>query len=110
MRFVLGALALVCNSLDNLTTFFCLRAPIEGFQVIEANPFARWLFEKIGLTEGLAFEAVLTTGAIAFLVLTPRIPKRPKILLLSALVLLPAWAAINNLHVMNSIGWTFAQR
>ena len=64
MRFVLGVLVLLLNTLDNTTTFLCLRSPVPGFEVIEANPLARWLFDAVGLTEGLVFE--MAFGASTF--------------------------------------------
>ncbi len=53
MRFLLGVLVMVFNVADNTTTFLCLRQPVPGFEVFEANPLARWLFEVLGLAEGL---------------------------------------------------------
>ena len=107
MHFALGALVLIFNLLDNLTTFLCLRAPVEGYEVVEANPIARFLFASVGLVEGLVFEMAVTSLAIAFLVWTERIPRRVKLSLLTVLAILPAWAVTNNLLVMRaiSIGW-----
>ncbi len=104
MRFVLGSLVILFNLLDNTTTFVCLSATVPGFQVIEANPFARWLFDAIGLLEGLLVETVITCAAVGFLVFTRRFPPRVKLSLLLVLVVLPAWAVVNNLSVMKSIG------
>ncbi len=104
MRFFLGALAVLINLLDNATTFLCLQAPPLGFDVYEANPIARWIFESVGLVQGLLLETVITTAAVAFLVGTHVIGTRPKLLLLLGLVLLPAWAVANNLRVMDAIG------
>ncbi len=104
MRFLLGGLAVVLNLLDNTTTFLCLRAPIPGFEIFEANPLARWMFEAMGLLEGLVLETVITTAAVAFLVLTTRIPRRIRIALLAVLAALPAWAVANNMQVMHDVG------
>ena len=104
MRFLLGGLAVVLNLLDNTTTFLCLRAPVPGFEIFEANPMARWMFEAVGLLEGLLLETVITTAAVAFLVLTTRIPRRIRIALLAVLAVLPAWAVANNMQVMHEIG------
>jgi len=106
MRFLLGALVVLFNLTDNTTTFLCLRQPVAGFEVVEANPIARWLFDSIGLIEGLALEMAITTAAIAFLVYTQRVPGRVKLLLLAVLALLPAWASLNNLVVLRTLGWT----
>jgi hypothetical protein len=104
LRFVLGALAVLINLMDNATTFVCLHEPRRGFEVYEANPVARWIFDSIGLLEGLLLETALTTAAVAFVVITAAIPPRSKLVLLAGLVLLPAWAVANNLSVMNAIG------
>lgn len=104
MRFLLGVLAVVLNLLDNTTTFLCLREPVNGFEVFEANPVARWIFDAVGLLEGLMIETVITTAAVAFLVLTRRIPRNARIALLLMLALLPAWAVANNLQVIHEVG------
>lgn len=104
MRFVLGGIVLVLNLADNATTFLCLNTPIAGFEIFEANPVARWLFDGVGLAEGLIVETLLTSGAVVFLVLTHRIPRRTKVLLLAGLALLPAWAVANNMQVMYEVG------
>ena len=104
MRFLLGALAIGLNALDNLTTYLCLRGDVAGFEVYEANPLAAWGFELMGLSSGLVFEGVVSIGAIAFLVLTPIFPPRIKLGLLAVLVALPGWAVLNNLAVMDAIG------
>jgi hypothetical protein len=110
MRLFLGALVVLLNLADNATTFLCLRAPVPGFEVIEANPAAAWLFDAIGLGRGLVLEMVVTTFAIAFLVATTRIPPRVKLALLVVLAALPAWAAVNNLLVIQAtdlpIAWS----
>jgi hypothetical protein len=104
MRFLLGALVVLFNLADNTTTFLCLRQPVAGFEVVEANPIARWLFDSVGLIEGLMLEMAITTAAIAFLVFTSRISRRTKLLLLGLLALLPAWASLNNLIVLRTVG------
>ncbi len=103
MRFLLGVLVLLFNLADNATTFLCLRQPVPGFEVIEANPLARWLFDTIGLREGLIFEMMVTTTAVGFLVWTTRISYRLRMAILVLLVALPAWAAANNVLVMRAV-------
>jgi len=106
MRFVLGILVVLLNVADNTTTFLCLRAPVPGYEVAEANPAAAWLFGTIGLVPGLALEMLVTSSAIAFLVLTRHVPHRVKLVLLFVLAALPAWAAINNALVIHTNGLT----
>jgi len=104
MRFILGALVIIFNFMDNFTTFACLRAPVAGFEITEANPVAHWLFSWIGLAEGLILEMLITMGAVAFLMFTRRLPNSTRLLLLGILAVLPAIAAVNNLDVMYAIG------
>ena len=110
MRVLLGALVVLFNLADNATTFLCLRAPVPGFEVIEANPAAAWLFDSVGLREGLALEMLVTSVAIAFLVATQRISPRVKLALLVVLAALPLWAAVNNWLVIQAtslpIAWS----
>jgi hypothetical protein len=110
MRVFLGSLVVLLNLADNATTFLCLRAPVPGYEVIEANPAAAWLFNAIGLMPGLVLEMAVTTVAIAFLVATSRIPPRAKLALLVVLAALPAWAALNNWLVIQAtdlpIAWS----
>jgi hypothetical protein len=103
MRFLLGVLVMVFNLTDNATTFLCLRQPFPGFEVVEANPLARWLFEAIGLAQGLIFEMMLTTAAVAFLIWTSRLSHRLRLGILGVLVVLPAWASVNNYMVMKAV-------
>ena len=104
MRFAVGTLVVLMNLADNATTFLCLRAPVAGFELVEANPAAAWLFGKIGLLPGLVLEMAVTTAAIGFLVATERISPRVKLALLVVLAALPAWAAINNWYVIRATG------
>lgn len=110
MRIALGVLVVLLNLADNTTTFLCLRAPVPGFEVSEANPAAAWLFGTMGLVPGLVFEMLVTTAAVAFLVATTHVPPRVKLLILIVLAALPAWAAINNALVIQAtdlpIGWS----
>ena len=43
-------------------------------------------------------------AAVGFLVFTRRLSPRVKLALLSVLVILPAWAVVNNLNVMKAVG------
>ncbi|MEX2209130.1 MAG: hypothetical protein WEF50_23170 [Myxococcota bacterium] len=110
MRVLLGALVVLFNLADNATTFLCLRAPVPGFEVIEANPAAAWLFDAIGLRQGLVLEMLITSVAIVFLVGTRRISQRVKLALLVLLAALPLWAAVNNWQVIQAtnlpIAWS----
>jgi hypothetical protein len=104
MRFLLGGLVLLFNLADNATTFLCLSADSPIFEVFEANPVAAWTFQTLGLAQGLLLETAITTAAVVFLILTDRIPARPRLALLGVLAALPAWAALNNLQVAWVVG------
>ena len=110
MRFALGILVVLLNLADNATTFLCLRAPVAGFELSEANPAAAWLFNTVGLGMGLTLEMLVTTAAVAFLVVTDHVPPRLKLALLIVLAALPAWAALNNTLVIQatnvSLAWS----
>ena len=51
---LLALLTLMLSASDHWTTYLCLRRPVDGFDVTEANPLAAWLFDSVGLVEGLA--------------------------------------------------------
>ncbi len=101
---MLGLAVVVFNLLDNATTFFCLRQTVPGFDVVEANPFARALFDGVGLVPGLLLETLVTTATVAFLVWSARLSTALRLGLLAVLALLPAWASVNNLLVMRAVG------
>ncbi len=104
MRFALAGLAMLMNALDNWTTFTCLQQPVPGYEVYEANPLAAWGFETFGLLPGLIGEMMLTMVAIAFLVRSHTFSLPVRLILLTAMVVLPGWAALNNLQVMQALG------
>ena len=104
MRFILGGLVLAFNLLDNATTYVCLDQPVPGYEVVEANPLARWLFDNLGLLEGLILETALTGAAVVFLVVSPALSSRLRIGILALLVALPALASWNNLQVIDELG------
>jgi hypothetical protein len=108
MRFALGILVVLLNLADNVTTFLCLRAPVPGFELSEANPAASWLFGAMGLRAGLIFEMVVTSAAVAVLVVTRHVPPRIKLALLFLLAALPAWAALNNAWVIQATNLSLA--
>jgi hypothetical protein len=103
MRFLLAALAFMFNAADNLTTYWCLSAPIDGFEIYEANPLAAWGFQLVGLELGLWIETVLCGAAILFLLYSPLFGFRARMALLAVLAALPAGAAANNLLVMREL-------
>ncbi len=104
---MLGLLAtavVALSGLDHWTTYLCLRAPVEGFDVSEANPLAAWLFHQLGLIPGLMLDGFVTLGAVAFLLSTPLIPRRFKLALLAVIALLTSAAVSNNLDALAALG------
>jgi len=100
----LACLALVCAGLDHLTTWLCLRAPVPGWEIREANPLAAWLFTHVGLVGGLALDTALTLAAVAFVSEARRVPRAAKLGLLGMLIVTSAFAAANNFDVIDQIG------
>ena len=51
---LLATLTVLLSLADHWTTYLCLREPVTGWSVTEANPLANWLFDLTGLLPGLA--------------------------------------------------------
>ncbi|NRA04231.1 MAG: hypothetical protein HRU00_16685 [Myxococcales bacterium] len=104
LRLLFGALVLLLNLADNATTYFCLVEPIPGFLVVEANPVARWVFDSMGLLEGLVFEMSVTTFTVGFIVWTSLLSPRLRLVILLILIALPGIAVWNNMRVIEALG------
>ena len=57
---LLAGFTLLLTGADHWTTYLCLRMPVEGWEVIEANPLADWLFQVMGLVPGPAIDTAIT--------------------------------------------------
>lgn len=101
---VFAALAMLFALLDHATTWLCLRAPIPGWEVREANPLAAWLFGRFGLVEGLALDTLVTLGAVIFVAQAQRVPRAARLALLGMLIATSAFATANNFDVIQQIG------
>lgn len=101
---VLVALTLLLTVADHWTTYLCLRAPIAGWQVTEANPLADWLFGSLGLVPGLLLDSVVSVVAIACLLATTLVPRDAKHVFFGAVVVWTAWAVVNNLQALQALG------
>lgn len=104
---MLGFLAtavVALSGIDHWTTYLCLRAPVTGFDVSEANPLAEWLFSHLGLIPGLMLDGFVTLGAVAFLLSTPLLPRRFKVAVLAGIVLFTSAAVSNNLEALAALG------
>ena len=104
MLHFLAALTLLLSAADHWTTYLCLRSPVSGFDVTEANPFSAWLFQSVGLVEGLMIDSLLTVAAIAFLITTPWMPRIAKVAFLVAVVGWTGFAVANNLNAIYLLG------
>ncbi len=103
---LLALITALLSASDHWTTYLCLRAPARGYQVWEANPIAAWLFENLGLVQGLLLDSVLTLAALALLLTTRRLPHPVKVVFLLAVVAGTGYAVVNNLGVLAAIGVT----
>lgn len=95
---------IVLTGLDHWTTYLCLRAPVEGWVVSEANPFADWLFRWAGLDLGLAVDTAVTLGAVFFLVTTRVFAPNLKVAFLALITLSTGYAVVNNLGAIARLG------
>lgn len=100
--FIATTIALTC--VDHWTTWLCLHAPIAGWDVIEANPFADWLFAQAGLAMGLLIDTGVTIAAIAYLGLTRAVGENLRLLLFGAITLSTGYAVLNNLDAITQMG------
>ena len=95
---------LLVSAMDHWTTYLCLRQPVSGWQVTEANPISAWLFQMVGLNQGLWLDTAFTVLGIAFLVRTRRVPEELKLLFLAVVVASTAYAVHNNLEAIYRLG------
>ena len=111
MLAVFVLLTVIFTAADHWTTYLCLRAPVESWQVTEANPIADWLFASVGLVPGLLVDSVVTVLAIGFLLTTPLVPPRLKTGFFVFVATWPGWAVTHNLGALRALGlspWGFA--
>ena len=104
LYYPLAMLTLLLSAADHWTTYLCLRRPIEGWTVTEANPIAEWLFSTVGLVPGLLIDSAITVWAIVFLLTTRRFPRVLKVGFFSLVAAWTAHAVINNLQAIASLG------
>jgi uncharacterized protein DUF5658 len=101
---VLATLTILLSAADHWTTYLCLRAPVAGWQVAEANPLAQWLFESFGLVPGLLIDSGVTLGAIVFLLSTTQVPKLAKGLFFGLVITGTSIAVYNNWVAIHALG------
>ncbi len=101
---ILALLTLLLTAADHWTTYLCLKSPVPGFDVSEANPIADWLFQALGLVPGILIDSAITLGAIGFLVTTALIPRAAKRIFLMAVIGWTGYAVVNNLQAILAMG------
>ena len=102
------ALALLLSAADHWTTYLCLRTPIAGWEVTEANPLAAWLFHSLGLVEGLLLDSAVTVLAMGFLWTTPRLPRSAKLGFLGIVIAWTGAAVLNNMRALDALSLSLA--
>lgn len=100
--FVWTTIALTCA--DHWTTWLCLHAPVDGWEVFEANPVAEWLFTRMGLAGGLAIDSLLTVAAIGYLAATSALAHPIKLALLAVITVTTGYAVLCNLGAITQMG------
>jgi len=104
MLALLTGLVVVLTALDHWTTWLCLRAPVAGWSVSEANPLAARLFDAVGLVPGLAVDTALTAGALVFVLRTGWLGRGGKSGCLLLLAGTTGFAVVNNLEAAQALG------
>jgi len=100
----LAGLTVLLTGADHWTTYVCLRLPVQGWEIIEANPLADWLFNTAGLIPGLAIDTAITLLAVSFLLVSRRFGKPVKLGLLLFITTTTGYAVVNNLNAMQELG------
>jgi len=103
LRLLAGS-SLVLTGADHVTTWLCLRMPVTGWEVSEANPLAEWLFSIAGLVPGLFIDSVVTLGAVAFLFFSAALPSSLKTAFLALITFTTAIAVMNNIQAIDAMG------
>ncbi len=101
---LLALLTLLISAADHWTTYLCLREPIPGWQVAEANPLADWLFSTAGLIPGLLIDSAVTVCGVAFLLVTQTIPDGAKGVFFALVIAWTTLAVMNNLQAIDALG------
>ncbi len=101
---ILAILTLLVSAMDHWTTYLCLRAPVEGWRVSEANPIAEALFQSYGLVQGLLIDSAITVLAVGFLLTTRRLSPLAKGLFFGAVIAWTGLAVVNNLYAIQVMG------
>jgi hypothetical protein len=101
---LLALTTLLVSAADHWTTYLCLRTPVPGWQVAEANPVAEWLFTTAGLVPGLLIDSTVTIGGVGFLLMTRSVPTAAKSMFFVVVIAWTALAVANNLQAIEALG------
>lgn len=101
---LLALFTLLISAADHWTTYLCLRQPVSGWSVVEANPLAHWLFATTGLVPGLLIDSTVTVCGVAFLVITRRVPVLVKGIFFTLVIAWTTLAVANNLEAIRALG------
>lgn len=101
---LLAFATLILSAADHWTTYLCLRSPVSGWHVTEANPISDWLFGWVGLVPGLLVDSAITLFAVAFLLTTRRLPEPLKGAFFAVVIASTGYAVINNLRAIDALG------
>ena len=101
---LLALLTLALSAADHWTTYLCLRNPVAGWEVTEANPISDWLFQGMGLVPGLILDSVVTLIAVVLLLMTSRIPQFAKGAFFCLVVMTTSYAVVNNFEALSVLG------
>ena len=102
--YFLACVWLLLSAADHWTTYLCLREPVSGWQVVEANPLADWMFGSFGLVPGLAVDSVLTLVVVAFVLTSRFIPDVFKGLFFGVVIAGTGLAVYNNFQALAALG------
>ena len=100
----LATLAALLTAADHWTTYLCLRRPVDGWSVVEANPIADLLFQGSGLLPGLLIDTLITAVAITFVLTTAKFSQRLRYACLGVMASTTGYAVINNVHALSELG------
>lgn len=104
LTFFMIVLVWGASAADHYTTYLMLAEPVPGWDVWEANPVARWLFDTFGLVPGLAIDSIFTFVVGIWAYRTNVVSEEFKIMW-CFVVLAGTWYAVwNNMNVLYTTG------
>jgi hypothetical protein len=100
----LAAMTLILTGADHWTTYLCLRNPVAGWNIVEANPVVDLLFRGTGLVGGLVIDTAFTIFAVSFVLHTRRFSGPVKQGFLALIVMTTGYAVANNFQAISELG------